>query len=241
MQRYFTNQILKTGGVLEVQKSDTHHMKNVMRFQPNDTFEMVDADKNVFICSVTEVNDSIQYKVVSQESSDTELPVKVRIICPLLKGEKFEWMLQKTTELGASEFVIYEADRSIVKLDDKKRQKRLQRYEKVVKEASEQSKRLVIPRISFAGKLNHVDVSGDEEVYFAYEDLSTDQSKALKKHMDNIESKKQIAFIFGPEGGFSEHEVKTAENFTNVRLGTRILRAETAPLYFLSAVSLIVD
>lgn len=240
MQRYFTDKQLSPGENHQVESSDFHHMKNVMRFQEDDTFEIVDVNRKLFLCSVIDVNQSIAYQVVSEEMTDTELPLKVTIVCPLLKGEKFDWMIQKSTELGADEFIIYEADRSIVKLDGKKRNKRLERYEKIIKEASEQSKRLKIPEIKFSGKLETVSFERASDVFFAFEGLAGDASKSLKNYTD-FKDKNQISFIFGPEGGFSEQEVKTAENFTKIRLGTRILRAETAPLYFLAAVSLIMD
>lgn len=240
MQRYFTNQVLDTGTTYEVAENDIHHMKNVMRFQPDDVFEMVDAHKKLYICTVTDVTDTISYEVTSEQRANTELPVSIKIICPLLKGEKFDWMLQKATELGATAFIIYEADRSIVKLDEKKKRKRLERYQKIVKEASEQSKRLNIPDIYFAGKLDDVNVQNDSAVFFAFEGLAGHASKSLKYHT-GFKDLSQVSFIFGPEGGFSEREIKISENFTSVSLGTRILRAETAPLYFLSAVSLMVD
>src|SRR5690625_4087806 len=139
-------------------------MINVMRFRVDDEFEMVDGLKNVYLCKILNIEEqTLIYQPVEKYEDNSEMPVRVTIVCPMLKGEKFEWMLQKSTELGASEFIIYEADRSIVKLDDKKKEKKLIRYRKVIKEASEQSKRTVIPEIYFDGKLKQLDLSGRSE------------------------------------------------------------------------------
>lgn len=241
MQRYFTEKELSIGQQNNVESDEAHHMKNVMRFRVDDTFEMVDSKKSLYICKVVEVNSTITYEAVSEKNSDTELPVKVTVVCPLLKGEKFDWMLQKATELGAAEFIIYEADRSIVKLDEKKRHKRMLRFEKIIKEASEQSKRLNIPQISYNGKLDNLNATHNDPVFWAFEGLAEDETKSLKHFIHCFKEQDSLIFVFGPEGGFSEREIGLANTFTPVRLGTRILRAETAPLYFLSAVSFAVD
>src|SRR5699024_12658427 len=78
--------------------------------------------------------------------------VDVTVFTPFLKGDKLDFMLQKCTELGASRFIFYDGQRSIVKLNDKKKEKRKTRYEKIVKEASEQSKRTEIPPIIFENR-----------------------------------------------------------------------------------------
>ena len=168
------------------------------------------------------------------------MPVRVTIVCPMLKGEKFEWMLQKSTELGASEFIIYEADRSIVKLDDKKKEKRLIRYRKVIKEASEQSKRTVIPEINFDSKLKQVDFSGFDHTIIAYEGNAGNESLSLNR-LERFKDGDSLAFIFGPEGGLTVNETGFNGSLQHVRLGPRILRAESAPLYFLSSMSYIYE
>lgn len=237
MQRYFTPGKLNINETFEVVNEDTHHMINVMRFRVDDKFEMVDADKNVFSCNVVKIEEQkVIYEPLEMYEYSSEMPVRVTIICPLLKGEKFEWMLQKSTELGASEFIIYEADRSIVKLDDKKKEKRISRYRKVIKEASEQSKRTVIPEIYFDRKLNQIDFSSFDHTIIAYEDNADNESLSLNRLERFIEGD-TLAFIFGPEGGLTDAEISFNNALKTVRLGPRILRAESAPLYFLSSMS----
>lgn len=221
-----------------VEDEYTHHMKNVMRLRVDDEFEMVDKSHRLFQCKIIEMDRHIEYEVTREKESDAELPVYVTIVCPLLKGEKFDWMIQKSTELGAHHFKIYDADRSIVKLDDKKRHKRLERFKKIVTEASEQSGRLRIPEVEFSGSLPSLDFDGEDHIFIAYEHHAGDGEMSLGAHMERVTPESSISFIFGPEGGLTEREVTAYEQFHPVSLGSRILRAETAPLYFLTAVGL---
>lgn len=236
MQRYFTEELLIIGEVY-ASGSDTHHMKNVMRFREGQAFHMVDQTRTAFLCEVVDVDDSVHYKAVSEIDESPELPVETSVFCPLLKGEKFEWMIQKSTELGAFHFSIFDADRSIVKLDEKKQSKRLERYGKVVKEAGEQSRRNLIPQIQFAGALKTIDFSAFDAVLFAYEGNIHNPATGMDKVLKSLKPNSRIAFVFGPEGGFSDEEVELMDAHHSVRLGARILRAETAPLYALSAIS----
>lgn len=236
MQRYFTDEEL-TAGAVYMSGADTHHMKNVMRFKPGQEFHMVDNTRTAFLCVVTETDDHVHYRVVSEVEESPELPVRTSVFCPLLKGEKFEWMIQKSTELGASDFHIFEADRSIVKLDGKKRAKRLERYGKVIREAGEQSRRNMIPHINFGKTLKDTDFGAFDAVIFAYEGNAGNPATGLGRVLETIRPGDSIAFVFGPEGGFSDNEAALMDSFHSVRLGARILRAETAPLYALSAIS----
>ncbi len=237
MQRYFTTDKLNVNEQYEIDNGDTHHMINVMRFRVDDDFEMVDSGKAVYMCRITGIEGrKVAFRTERQVEADTESPVEVTIVCPLLKGEKFEWMLQKSTELGAARFIIYEADRSIVRLDAKKKEKRLIRFEKVVKEASEQSRRLVIPEIHFEGRLESMDFKDHDSAIIAFEGYAGHKAKSFSS-LGEIAAGRKIAFIFGPEGGLTEGEVGADARFIPLSLGPRILRAETAPLYFLAAVS----
>lgn len=237
MQRYFIDQTLLPGQYFNITSEDAHHMKNVMRFRPEDTFHVVDQKQSTYLCEVAELSEHIECRVISAVEESPELPVEVTIYCPLLKGEKFDWMIQKATELGAHAFLIYEADRSIVKLDDKKRKKRLERFSKIVKEASEQSRRQVIPRIDFVPAVKNIDFSAHDRLLFAFEGNALNPATTIQSAISDIENGSRIAFIFGPEGGFSAGETELLSKHHSIRLGPRILRAETAPLYALSAIS----
>lgn len=232
MQRYFIDEVLQINETYTDLNIDTHHIFNVMRMSVGDKIEIVDKEKYVFIALI-ENKAPFTLKIIEQLKT-SQSNVEVTVFTPFLKGDKLDFMLQKCTELGASRFIFYNGQRSIVKLDDKKKEKRKTRYEKIVKEASEQSKRIEIPPIIFENNLKQIDFKLYDAVYIAYENLSGNVSKKFidQLHIDN----QKIAIIFGPEGGLTEDEVNSHKEFTTVQLGSRILRAETAPLYMLSII-----
>ncbi|OFL47108.1 hypothetical protein HMPREF2767_00825 [Nosocomiicoccus sp. HMSC067E10] len=232
MQRYFVDTVLQENEIYTDLNIDTHHIFNVMRMSIGDKIEVVDKNKDVFIVKIIE-DTPFKIEVISTIQS-VESNIKVSVYAPILKGDKLDFMLQKSTELGAEHFYFYDADRSVVKLDEKKKQKRKIRFEKIVTEASEQSKRNTIPTIEFLGKLKSIDFSQYDNVFIAYEDVRLQENKKFASALNKEDN--HIAIIFGPEGGFTESEVASHNNFTIVQLGKRILRAETAPLYMLSVI-----
>lgn len=236
MQRYFTAHEIEVDDLIEMSPDDTHHMKNVMRMTTDDTVELVDNKSQLFVAKIELIDAHVHLKVLEVREDKSELPVETTLFIPLLKGDKLDWLLQKATELGATHINLYEADRAVVKLDQKKKEKKLQRFEKIVKEAAEQSKRLKVPSIQFVGNAKSITI-GDHDLFFiAYEGLSGDTSKQLSRVLSD--DLKTVGCIFGPEGGFSDAEIESLHDANAVRLGPRILRAETAPLYFLSAISI---
>lgn len=236
MQRYFTAQEVKVDDFIEMSQDDTHHMKNVMRMAKDDTVELVDSKSQLFVAKIETIGERVHLRVLEARDDKSELPVETTLFIPLLKGDKLDWLLQKATELGAVHINLYEAERAVVKLDPKKKEKKLQRFEKIVKEAAEQSKRLKVPSLQFVGNAKSLTIGDYDRFFIAYEGLSGDASKQLNRIL--TDDLKRVACIFGPEGGFSDAEVESLHDANAVRLGPRILRAETAPLYFLSALSI---
>ncbi len=225
---------------------DAHHIIRVMRYNIGDQIICVHPDRKMAKCVITELNKQdgiVRATIIEWLDVDNELPVNVTILQSLPKGNKLEFIIQKGTELGASRFFLFASERSIVKWDEKKVKNRLERYEKIAKEASEQAKRNMIPEILYVENLHDLldnlnDVKGSKLI--AYEDeAKREPSTSLATQLKNVETNGEILVAIGPEGGFSEDEVKLFQNngFVPVRLGKRILRTETAPLYVLSAIS----
>ena len=150
-------------------------------------------------------------------------------------------MIKKATELGANEFIAVSMERSVVKLNESKVAKKLERWQKIIKEASEQSYRLNIPRVQFKSNLKEIYdmINHYDYVLIAYEKHAKHgELSRFKKILKQLKAQDRVLMIFGPEGGLSENEIALFEEAsTLVGLGSRILRAETAPLYALSAVS----
>lgn len=233
MQRYFIEGIIALNETYVMDTKHIHHIKNVMRAKIEDEFNVVDQTGSVYLVQLTDL-EPVTYKVAEKIVAEVELPVNITLYSPLLKGDKMDVVIQKSTELGAHEFILYKAERSVVKLNAKKEDSRLTRYEKIAREAAEQSRRTKIPKISFAESLKTIDFKQYDLVLFAYEDNNL-TGRSIKAVLDSAKAQ-TIAVVFGPEGGFSEKEAEIFKSYDNVALGRRILRAETAPLYALSVI-----
>lgn len=243
MQRYFINQNADENQRFFIEdKGDIHHIVNVMRHQVGTKIIVTFSNEQAYKCEISSIqNDYIEVHLIENLEIDTELPQKITICSGLIKADKYEWMLQKATELGANDFIAVGMQRSVVKLTESKVDKKLDRWQKIIKEAAEQSYRLVIPEIQYKSNLKMIydNINEYDYVLIAYEDAAKDgEASTFKKQVQNFKSGDRVLVIFGPEGGLSSDEVEMFNaNASQVGLGPRILRAETAPLYVLSAVS----
>ncbi|MFS0861614.1 16S rRNA (uracil(1498)-N(3))-methyltransferase [Fredinandcohnia sp. 179-A 10B2 NHS] len=240
MQRYFVDELNDSQAVITGE--DVHHITRVMRMNIGDNIICCNNGK-IAQCSITEItNDTVFADVVEWVENANELPVKVCIASGLPKGDKLEYVIQKGTELGATEFVPFLGARSIVKWDSKKGQKKVERWNKIAKEAAEQSHRAVIPVIQQPLSLKELIAHSDLYDYklIAYEeDAKRGEKSNLARVLSELKDGQSLLVIIGPEGGLSEKEVLMLqeEGFLSCSFGPRILRTETAPLYVLSAVS----
>lgn len=243
MQRYFVPKENWRNDTIVIDGDDAHHMIRVMRMQVGDRIICNPPDSKGAICTIVQMDaDTVTAKVVEWLNRDAELPVYVTIVQGLPKGDKMDLVLQKGTELGACAFIPFQADRSVVKWDAKKEEKKLTRYAKIIKEASEQSHRTHLPVIKPAMKLRQlIEESNTYQVrLFAYEEeAKTASFQSLASVVGKLKKGDRVMICIGPEGGFSTDEVVTLKehNFIPVRLGPRILRTETAALYALASIS----
>lgn len=243
MQRYFINENKWFENRVIITGEDHHHITHVMRMEINDKIIVNKHDGQAALGKITEITDNkVEAVLVKWLPENRELPVEVSIAQGLPKGDKWEFILQKGTELGAHHFVPFQADRSIVKWDSKKLNKKAPRWNKIVKEASEQSHRNIIPTVDTVLAFDQLmkKSSTYDWKFFAYEESARRESTvSLHEHFSQIGQGGSIIVVIGPEGGFTEEEASRfkREGFQSVRLGPRILRTETAPLYVLSSLS----
>lgn len=243
MQRYFVDSNQITESHIHILDQDAHHIERVLRMKVGDKLLCCDNDGKTYMCEIEEItNDHVLTHILKWMDETTEMPVQVAIASGLPKGDKLELVIQKGTELGAFSFLPFFASRSVVKWDEKKGRKKTERLQKIAKEAAEQSHRSRIPTI--LQPLTMKQLLEESEGYtvklIAFEEnAKSGENDRLAKVMKKLTADDRILAVFGPEGGLSEEEVKqlTANGFIACSLGPRILRTETAPLYFLSAVS----
>ncbi|WP_201713544.1 16S rRNA (uracil(1498)-N(3))-methyltransferase [Rossellomorea arthrocnemi] len=241
MQRYFINDLYRENDPILITGDDYHHIVRVMRMKEQDEVFAVFKDQASAITRIETISsDAVELSIVQWETSTKELPIKVTIASGLPKGDKLELIFQKGTELGATQFIPFNADRSIVKWDDKKAKKKVDRWEKIVKEAAEQSHRLLVPDVSAPVSIKQLIQAQFDYKLVAYEEEARAGEKGnLSKVLSSIRQGQSVLVVFGPEGGLSEKEIELLKNegFLTCGLGPRILRTETAPLYVLSAIS----
>ena len=229
MQQYFG--VKKDGKKLILNSEDFNHIKNVMRMKENDKV-IVNYDGISYICSLNKDLLSCEINSVFKQSNN-----KGRIIAyvPLLQEEKMSLVLQKGTELGVDEFVVVYFEHCKFKLPKKDYEKKLLRWNKIVKEASEQSYRV--------NKVIVREIIGTDQIV-----LNTNVNvlcslvKNNVKHISDILNTKNcndtISLVFGPEGGFTnkEEEKLISKGFIRTSLGPNVLRTETVIMYIMSIV-----
>lgn len=246
MQRYFieqTKQEITALPAVIIKGEDVHHIVNVMRMSSGDHVMCCAKDGHEAECRIESLSkEEVVLSVVDWTGKNRELPIRVHIANGLPKGDKLEWIIQKGTELGASSFFPFEASRSVVKLDHKKAKKKRERWLKIAKEAAEQSHRNKIPEVggvlTFKGLLESL--PSFDKCVVAYEESSKQgETSRFQSVLKSLSEGSSVLMVFGPEGGFTEEEIEALKEKGALAcgLGPRILRAETAPLYALAAVS----
>lgn len=241
MQQYFLpEKVAKIGDVFSLDKADHHHLFTVLRAQADETVQVVFADQTLTLAKVND--DLATLTVIDMLTRDIELPLDVTIAVGLPKGDKLEFIAQKTTELGAHELIAFPAKWSVTKLDAKKAIKKTERLQKIIKGAAEQSKRLCIPNVRLLDSVKTLtDLFADYDVVLvAYEESAkSDEVSMFSQQLKSLNNGQSVLVIFGSEGGISPEEIAmfTQLGAITIGLGPRIMRAETAPMYVLSAVS----
>nr|WP_163537794.1 16S rRNA (uracil(1498)-N(3))-methyltransferase [Gracilibacillus sp. YIM 98692] len=243
MQRYFLPEENWHGSIVYISGDDFHHIVHVMRMVEGDEVICNHPNGKAAIARINKVGtDDVEADIKEWLEESKELPIDVCVVQGLPKGDKWEFILQKGTELGASSFVPYQAERSIVKWDAKKVKKKHSRWGKIVKEASEQSHRNKIPHVAYVHTFQQILELSEkfDWKFIAYEEEVRDrQNIKLHDYFSQIQEGQSVMICIGPEGGFSTEEVDQWKqaSFQTIRLGRRILRTETAPLYALSSLS----
>jgi 16S rRNA (uracil1498-N3)-methyltransferase len=242
VQRYFVKQRANENSFV-IDGDDRHHITKVMRMEIGDKIICVDPKGNGAVCEIAKITDEqVVAEVVQWKDEKSELPISITIASGLPKGDKLEWIIQKGTELGAREFIPFAARRSVVKWDDKKAGKKVERWQKIAKEAAEQSHRGFVPEIispmNFKALIEKSKNFHYKVVAFEEESRSGETS-IFSATLQKMKPGESLLLVFGPEGGLAEEEVNVLQEneFALCGLGPRILRTETAPLYALAAIS----
>lgn len=203
-----------------------HHLLNVVRLSPDEEFEVVSSGK-VYRAIY---NDGLKILREVENSHETRIPI--HLYMALIKQDKFELALEKTTEVGVSSITPVIFKRTVVNIKGKE-DKKLLRWQKILESAAKQSKRDIIPTINSPEKLEDIDFKGILIVpYECAEEIYIDDVLKDTKDIKDIKDIEEISILIGPEGGFDNSEIEYLKTLgcNIVTLGTRILRAETAAI-----------
>lgn len=245
MQQYFVESSAMINEVIRLSDADDcFHLKKVMRAKIGTKIEIV-VEEVVYECEVSQLDPIIELRILSNKKRNAELPIKVTIIQGLPKLDKMDLIIQKGTELGAISFIPWMAKRSIVKYDEKKTNQKITRWKKIAKEAAEQAHRNYIPEVCGVATTTNLlsELSKFDAVFIGSERLAKEelQPQRLMQQLQSYKQDAHIACVIGPEGGIDDDEFALflEKNAIETTFGPRILRTETASLYFLSAVSFV--
>ena len=247
MQRFFTVQKsteFKNEKLLLPQEI-FHHAVDVLRMKVDDQFELVTADEKVYECQLTKVEKHEgQFKIVKAIDREVEMPVKITIVCGVSKGDKAEEIVKKGTQLGAARFIFLNSRYSVARWKNQKQAKKIKRLQTIALNAAEQSHRNHVPEVEWADSLDDVIAMNADADFMvvAYEESAKQDEKTVLAQIATQAREKgstSLVAFFGPEGGIAPEEINqlTAVGYQCAGLGPRILRAETAPLYLLAALS----
>ena len=239
MNRFFGKSENITEKRIVIDGQDVNHMKNVLRLKVGEQVMVNGGDNKDYLCTIAEYQgDIVNLDVLEIVDSDRELAAKICLFQGLPKGDKMELIIQKCVELGVNEIVPVAMKRCVVKLDDKKAESKIKRYQSISESAAKQSNRSIIPQInrvmSFKEAIEYA--KGMDIAIVPYE--LCEGMDTFKKALSEITTGKTVGVFIGPEGGFEPTEISYAlENgITPVSLGRRILRTETAGMTVMSII-----
>ena len=234
MPRFFMLGTNKFGGTAIIRGRDAEHIK-VLRLRPGEDMTICDGKGTDYKCRLIRSDkDEAEAEIIEVLPCPAEPTVSVRVLCGLPKGDKTDYIIQKSVEAGAAEIIFFDSARVIQRTDGVS--KKLERWNRISEEAAKQSGRGIIPEVrwlgSFVEALDAAKQTG--EAFFMYE---TGERESSSSALSNAKSLKTAAIITGPEGGFERVEADMARacGMHICSMGKRILRCETAPIVALTA------
>ena len=234
MQRYFVNK--KEDNKFRLDMKDSHHIENVMRMKKEDNIEVV-YDEEVYLTKIIDFNPVILEIIKKLDGTVKENKIPKVTICQSLVNEnKMDFILQKGTELGAYSFIPFKAVNSIIKGSDKDFAKKITRWERIVYDASRQSKRNKVPTIEKVMDIHElIKLDFDLKILCTVNEVSMH----LKNVLQNVEKCDTMIIVVGPEGGFTdkEEQLLIENGFISTSLGKLVLRTETTTLAVLSQIN----
>ena len=240
MQQIFINADQIADSKVRVTGSDAAHLIKAVRIRVGERLRISTSEGDSYFAEVTEVTRDTVTAELREEAAATEPENRIYLFQAIPKGSRFETVIEKTVELGVYEIIPVAMKHCVVQWDEKKRDAKVKRLQAVAESAAKQSKRSRIPVVhsvmSFSEAVSYANEAADIRL-FPYE--NKDGMTATREALQGIAPGKSVSIFIGPEGGFSEEELKEAEQTMEViSLGRRILRTDTAAIVAVAMVML---
>ncbi len=246
MPKFFVENNQIKNDTIYIKDKDVNHIKKVLRKNIKDEITICNENtKQDYLCKITNIEENeITCKILKKLETNVESNIEVSIFQGLPKADKMELIIQKSVELGVQDITPIEMKRCVVKLKEKDKTKKIERWQKISEVAAKQCGRNYIPKINNIENLKEISekIKDYDVVLVAYEEEKENtlknELKLLKKDNKENNKKIKIAIVIGPEGGMDKEEINTLEKngAKIITLGKRILRTETVALNILSII-----
>jgi 16S rRNA (uracil1498-N3)-methyltransferase len=210
---------------------DVRHLSKVLRLAQGDQIEISDMNNKEYIAEIINIDkNSAACRIIKSFISDKEPPIEIILFQSVPKSNKMDFIVQKSVEIGVKKIIPILTERCIVKIKDKKSEnKKVDRWQKIAMESAKQCKRAILPQVESVLDFSDIEkrVKDFDLILIPYE---LERKRGIKSIIKSKSNYKKVGIIIGPEGGFSDEEVRNAINWgiEPISLGPRILRTETA-------------
>jgi len=244
LMRFFVESKEITEDTIVLSAEDSKHIRS-LRLRPDEIFVVCDSAGIDYICRLGAREDSTVAKIIERRRSIGEPTIACTVYIAYAKGERLDYAVQKSVELGAHEIVLYKAKRCVAVPNNIP--KKIERLQKIALETAKQCDRGIVPKVADGGEfetiLSAAAKNSDLSLLCYESEKKLHLKEVLDRHLsppyeNEANDVKSIAIITGPEGGFesSEVELTQSKGIQIVSLGPRILRSETAPVVALTAI-----
>lgn len=244
MHHFFVPEENLLDGRIIIRGDDVNHIRNVLRMALGEKLAISCGKGVEYICAVEELQeDAVTARILEEQATESELPVFITLFQALPKSDKMEFVIQKAIELGVSRVVPMRTKRCVVKLDERKEQKKLARWQAIAEAAAKQSGRGMIPEIERIADFEQaLQMAAQYDTVLIPYELCDNMPESVTAVQRAAEGK-SVGIFIGPEGGFERGEVEQAVNggAVPISLGKRILRTETAGLAILSVLMFLIE
>lgn len=233
-EQYPSHPEFKVGASILLTEDDSHYLNNVLRVKLGSALTLVDPARSLVAqAQITSINKRVELCLISTESAKPLISPVAALLYPLTKGDTVDLVLEKGCELGVEHFILWQAERSVVRLDNERdQQKKIIRWEKIIRAASQQSEKTVPPGISFAptllGALTQLDNKAQSNTC-----IQCSLGSRVPALNEILVKGARYSIVVGPEGDFSPTEedlLKQRAGLVQASLGPFRLRAETAAI-----------